>query len=235
MASAETAERASLAGLSLTIGGQDLHIDIDQPLASRGAITLESTIESVEAAADGDEIALRGAQLDGQMLGAPSYEMRGTMPVESLAVSQRGGPKTAMKRFSVEWRVAPGQPVAAGGLPTWPARASATMRVPTLEFRDRGEVIRLADASAVLDATIRDFDAFDANIDMPLSSLTARTRDGVAVSVKKRRVRAHGHRYEARRGVGHIRRCRRSPGPVLGWANLAHLELAAPGRRDPRR
>ena len=205
-AAAPTDIDLTMAGFSLVMTGRDLAINVDEPLASRATIDVTGEIAAADVvmASDGleDRIAIREATLENTIIGAPEFAIRGRLPIEQLSMTQgvpgkpmagkraakkAPGPSTEVNGLEVAWRLAPARPAGGSGeavIPSWPAEGQVVVQLPSLELRDRGQRIKVGDATATVDVLARSETSFDARLTMPVPRLEARLPDGMAVALR---------------------------------------------------
>jgi translocation and assembly module TamB len=175
-------QRASVRQLDVSLAGSDLTLNVANPQASRGTLTLAAALAGAEAALPDIQAELGAMRLTSEITaGDPAAGIRahGELPLASVALTQRGGPRVRGRDLSVSWRVDGLDPEFAR-----PADIQADARVGKLDLADAGQTVKVSDARAKIRAGVRSPTSFDARVELPVAEIDVRTADGVALALR---------------------------------------------------
>lgn len=212
-------ERVSLQALQASLAGTELAVNLADPAASRGALTVEAGLDRVEAATAGATASVDTLRMKTEIAAGDTITVRGELPIARVALAQgRRGPRVDVREVSLAWDVEDLDPSFAR-----PAEVSARARVAAVDLADQGQRVKLADARATVSARVRGPDAFDARVDLPVGKIDVRSADGVTLALNDASlgVRAEGMKLHAEDPM-------RSRGRVTVSSKLPRLTARTP-------
>lgn len=211
-------ERVSLQALRASLAGSELAVNLADPAASRGELTVEAGLDRIEAVTADATAAVSGLSMKTEIMAGDTITVRGELPIAQVQLRQgRRGPRVDVRDVSLAWDVKDLDPSFAR-----PAEVQAQARLAAARLADAGQQVKLADARATVSANVRGPDAFDARIDLPVGKLDVRS-DGVslALSGASLGVRAQGVKLHAEDPM-------RSRGRITVSSSLPRLTARTP-------
>ncbi|HWN67592.1 MAG TPA: hypothetical protein VNM90_08120, partial [Haliangium sp.] len=173
-------QRASVRQLDVSLAGSDLALDVASPQASRGKLTLTAGLAGAEAVLPDAQAELGALRMTSEITAeAGSIRARGDLPLASVSLTQRGGPRLRGRDLSLTWRVDDLDPQFAR-----PAEIHADARVGKLDVADAGQTVAVSDARAKIGASVRSPTSFDARVELPVAAIDVRAPDGVTLALR---------------------------------------------------
>lgn len=170
-------DRTALTGVSSTVRGSGLTLDVDDPIASRGVFDITGRADSVESDLDGQATRVRGADFTGTFNSAEFVSGSGRMPVQFVSFDEPSADLSAhVDQMEIDWTL---EKLDLDGRA--PTDLKATVKLAAADYDDGYQRTSVTDTSAVIETRIRDPYHFDASVDMPIAKLNTRTTDGIVV------------------------------------------------------
>lgn len=175
-------QRASVQKLDVSLAGSDLALDVANPQASRGTLTLTAALAGADAALPDAQAKLGALRLTSEITAgdpAAGIRARGELPLASVSLVQRRGPRLSGRDVNLSFRVDGLDPEFAR-----PAEIQADARLGKLDLADAGQTVKVADARAKIRAGVRSPTSFDARVELPVAAIDVRSADGVTLALR---------------------------------------------------
>jgi translocation and assembly module TamB len=175
-------QRASVQQLEVSLAGSDLALDVASPQASRGTFTLTAGLAGAGAVLPDAQAELGALRMTAEITAGKLIRAHGELPLETVSLTQRGGPRVRGRDLSLSWRVDGLDPnfTDAGR----PADIQADARIGKLDVADAGQTVAVSDARAKIRASVRSPTSFDARVELPVAAIDVRAPDGVTLALR---------------------------------------------------